>query len=74
MPPTTSFQIANIRFGSNAPLFLIAGPCVIETEAHATRMAECVGAVAAELGIPYIFKPLTTRPIAPPSPLSAAHN
>ena len=56
MPPTTSFYVADIRFGPNAPLFLIAGPCVIETEAHATSMAEKIGAVAAELGIPYIFK------------------
>src|ERR1700674_1904721 len=56
MPPTTSFNVANIHFGANAPLFLIAGPCVIETEAHATGMAERIGAVAAELGIPYIFK------------------
>src|SRR5271163_37967 len=56
MPPTTSFQIANIRFGLNAPLFLIAGPCVIESESHATAMAEKIGAIAAELNIPYIFK------------------
>ena len=42
--------------GAGAPLFLIAGPCVIESEAHATMMAERLGAIAAELGIPYIFK------------------
>src|SRR5271163_109457 len=56
MPQTTSFQLGNIRFGANAPLFLIAGPCVIESEAHATAMAEKLGAIAAELKIPYIFK------------------
>src|SRR5271166_272037 len=56
MPPTTSFQIANVRFGPNAPLFLIAGPCVIESESHAASMAEKIGAIAAELKIPYIFK------------------
>jgi 2-dehydro-3-deoxyphosphooctonate aldolase (KDO 8-P synthase) len=56
MPPASSFSIGNIRFGANAPLFLIAGPCVIESESHATGMAERLGAVAAELGIPYIFK------------------
>ena len=39
-----------------APLFLIAGPCVIESEGHALMMAEKLGAVAAELGVPYIFK------------------
>ncbi len=56
MPPSSSFSIGKIRFGANAPLFLIAGPCVIESEAHATSMAERLGAIAAELGIPYIFK------------------
>jgi 2-dehydro-3-deoxyphosphooctonate aldolase (KDO 8-P synthase) len=56
MPPSSSFSIGKIRFGANAPLFLIAGPCVIESEGHATSMAERLGAIAAELGIPYIFK------------------
>ena len=56
MPPSRSFSIGNIRFGANAPLFLIAGPCVIESEAHATSMAERLGAITAEFGIPYIFK------------------
>src|SRR5215471_12810614 len=38
------------------PLFLIAGPCVIESEAHARMMAERVARIAADAGIPYIFK------------------
>ncbi len=56
MPPSSSFSIANIEFGSNAPLFLIAGPCVIESESHASSMAEKIATIAAELKIPYIFK------------------
>jgi 2-dehydro-3-deoxyphosphooctonate aldolase (KDO 8-P synthase) len=46
-------------FGSLAiggPLFLIAGPCVIESEEHALRMAEAISAVARKVNIPYIFK------------------
>jgi 2-dehydro-3-deoxyphosphooctonate aldolase (KDO 8-P synthase) len=50
------FSIGKIRFGGGAPLFLIAGPCVIESEAHATMMAEKLAAAASELGVPYIFK------------------
>jgi 2-dehydro-3-deoxyphosphooctonate aldolase (KDO 8-P synthase) len=50
------FSIGKIRFGDRAPLFLIAGPCVIESETHALGMAERLGAIASELGIPYIFK------------------
>lgn len=36
--------------------FLIAGPCVIESEAHARMMAEHVAKIAADAGVPYIFK------------------
>jgi len=37
-------------------LFLIAGPCVLESEAHARMLAESVQRIAADLAIPYIFK------------------
>jgi 2-dehydro-3-deoxyphosphooctonate aldolase (KDO 8-P synthase) len=56
MATLQDFSLGNIHFGPGAPLFLIAGPCVIESEAHATGMAEKLGAIAAELGVPYIFK------------------
>lgn len=56
MGSSRTFEIGKIRFSDNAPLFLIAGPCVIESEAHATSMAEQVGAIAGDLGVPYIFK------------------
>jgi 2-dehydro-3-deoxyphosphooctonate aldolase (KDO 8-P synthase) len=51
-----SYSVGKIKFGAGAPLFLIAGPCVIEGEAHAMMMAEKLGAIAGELGVPYIFK------------------
>jgi len=38
------------------PLFLIAGPCVIESESHALKMAESISGVCRALGMPYIFK------------------
>jgi 2-dehydro-3-deoxyphosphooctonate aldolase (KDO 8-P synthase) len=44
------------RAPGSDPLFLIAGPCVIESEAHARMMAERVAKVAAEVGVPYILK------------------
>jgi 2-dehydro-3-deoxyphosphooctonate aldolase (KDO 8-P synthase) len=46
----------NIRIGGGGPLFLIAGPCVIETEEQAVAVARSVKAICARLGIPYIFK------------------
>lgn len=45
-----------VRIGGDAPLFLIAGPCVIESEAHAMETAERVAAIAAEAEVPLIFK------------------
>jgi 2-dehydro-3-deoxyphosphooctonate aldolase (KDO 8-P synthase) len=38
------------------PLVLIAGPCVIESEAHAVDLARAVKEIAARAGTPYIFK------------------
>jgi 2-dehydro-3-deoxyphosphooctonate aldolase (KDO 8-P synthase) len=48
-------QIGDIRIGSG-DLFLIAGPCVIESEEHAMRMAEIIKGVARSLDFPFIFK------------------
>src|SRR5882724_5151781 len=45
-----------LRLGNRHPLFLIAGPCVIESESHARGLAEKVARIAAEVQIPYIFK------------------
>jgi 2-dehydro-3-deoxyphosphooctonate aldolase (KDO 8-P synthase) len=53
---SASFSVGKIAFGPKAPLFLIAGPCVIESEAHATTMAERLAEIAGELGVPLIFK------------------
>lgn len=52
---TTSFQVGDIHIGSG-DLFLIAGPCVIESEEHAIRMAEIIKGVARSLAFPFIFK------------------
>jgi len=37
-------------------LFLIAGPCVIESEHHVRTMAESIQRITSDLGVPYIFK------------------
>jgi 2-dehydro-3-deoxyphosphooctonate aldolase (KDO 8-P synthase) len=50
------FSIGDISLGTGAPLFLIAGPCVIESEAHAMTMAERLAKVACALKVPLIFK------------------
>jgi 2-dehydro-3-deoxyphosphooctonate aldolase (KDO 8-P synthase) len=50
-----SFQVGDVRIGSGN-LFLIAGPCVIESEDHALRIAEIVKGVTRSLNVPFIFK------------------
>ena len=51
----STFQVGDVRIGSG-DLFLIAGPCVIESEEHAIRMAEIIKGVARSLEFPLIFK------------------
>ena len=48
------FDLNGLPIGSG--FFLIAGPCVIESEGHALKMAETIGAVARKLKLPWIFK------------------
>ncbi len=50
-----SFEIGPVHVGAGQ-LFLIAGPCVIESEAHVRTMADALQRITADLGIPYIFK------------------
>src|ERR1700753_146854 len=50
-----SFEIGPVRVG-NGKLFLIAGPCVIESETHVRTMAEAIQRITSDLGVPYIFK------------------
>ena len=52
---TTSFKVGDVRIGAGN-LFLIAGPCVIESEDHAIRMAEIIKGVTRSLDFPFIFK------------------
>jgi 2-dehydro-3-deoxyphosphooctonate aldolase (KDO 8-P synthase) len=49
------FQVGNAVIGGGN-LFLIAGPCVIESEDHAIRMAEIIKGVTRSLNFPFIFK------------------
>jgi 2-dehydro-3-deoxyphosphooctonate aldolase (KDO 8-P synthase) len=49
-------MIAFEDFRDSARLVLIAGPCVIESEDHAGRMADAISKIAAEAALPYVFK------------------
>jgi len=56
MTGLSQFSVGGVALGGDAPMFLIAGPCVIETESHAMAMAEQLAAACRELGVPLIFK------------------
>jgi 2-dehydro-3-deoxyphosphooctonate aldolase (KDO 8-P synthase) len=49
------FKVGNVEIGGGA-LFLIAGPCLVESESHALKMADAISSIAQRVGIPYIFK------------------
>jgi 2-dehydro-3-deoxyphosphooctonate aldolase (KDO 8-P synthase) len=56
MTNTKDIALGSLRLGTGNPLFLIAGPCVIESETRARKMAESVAEIARDAGVPYIFK------------------
>src|ERR1700730_2017692 len=56
MHPAREISIGNFRIGGNEPWVLIAGPCVIESEAHAFMMAERLAEIAARAKMPFVFK------------------
>ena len=50
-----SFDVGPVPVG-RGQLFLIAGPCVIESETHGRTLADAIQKIAADLKIPYLFK------------------
>jgi 2-dehydro-3-deoxyphosphooctonate aldolase (KDO 8-P synthase) len=49
------FKVKDVELGAGE-LFLIAGPCLVESQAHALKMADAIQKAARHAAIPYIFK------------------
>ena len=49
-------SVGNVVFGNALPFVLIAGPCQIESRAHAFEMAAAIGEICADLDIPWVYK------------------
>jgi 2-dehydro-3-deoxyphosphooctonate aldolase (KDO 8-P synthase) len=49
-------SLGSVPLGGGAPLVLIAGPCVIESEAHALETASALKSIAQRTGVPLVFK------------------
>jgi 2-dehydro-3-deoxyphosphooctonate aldolase (KDO 8-P synthase) len=54
-PHPQPFPLGPVTIGA-PQLFLIAGPCVLESEPHARTLADAIQRITSDLGIPYIFK------------------
>jgi 2-dehydro-3-deoxyphosphooctonate aldolase (KDO 8-P synthase) len=54
--PSAVVAVGQARFGNNLPLTLIAGPCALESRAHALEMAQALKEIAARLGIGLVYK------------------
>ena len=56
MQISREIPIGGVRAGGNQPLFLIAGPCVIESEGHALMIAEKLAEITTRANVPFVFK------------------
>ena len=54
--PHSVVAVGNARFGNKLPLALIAGPCALESRAHAFDMAGALKELTAKLGISFVYK------------------
>ncbi len=54
--PNPVVAVAKVRFGNALPLALIAGPCVLESRAHAFEMASALKDIAARRGVGFVYK------------------
>ena len=54
--PNSTVSIGAVRFGNALPLALIAGPCALESRAHALETAAALKEIAAKVGIGLVYK------------------
>jgi len=54
--PNSTVTIGAVRFGNDVPVSLIAGPCALESKAHALEMASALKEIAARAGIGFVYK------------------
>lgn len=52
----STVAVGGVRFGNALPLVLIAGPCALESRAHAFEMATALKEIAARVGIGLVYK------------------
>jgi 2-dehydro-3-deoxyphosphooctonate aldolase (KDO 8-P synthase) len=55
-PPNPIVAVGKARFGNELPFALIAGPCALESRAHALEMASALKEMTGRLGIGFVYK------------------
>ena len=53
---TQTVRVRDVEIGNDRPLVLIAGPCQIESEAHAMEVADALRGMCRSIGLPLIYK------------------
>jgi len=54
--PNATVAVGSVRFGNELPLAVIAGPCALESKAHALEMAAALKEIAGRAGIGLVYK------------------
>jgi len=49
-------KVGSATFGNDLPFVLIAGPCQMESRAHALEVAAALKEIASEAGVPLVYK------------------
>jgi 2-dehydro-3-deoxyphosphooctonate aldolase (KDO 8-P synthase) len=56
LAPNAVVSAGSVRFGNDLPFALIAGPCALESRAHALEMASALKEITAKVGVGLVFK------------------
>ena len=56
LPPDKRVTVGAVSFANDAPLSVIAGPCQVESAAHARECAQALAEMCARLGVGFVFK------------------
>jgi len=54
--PNTTVTVGTAKFGNTLPLAVIAGPCALESRAHALEMAAALKEITGKLGLGFVYK------------------
>lgn len=56
LKPAREVRVGNVRFANDAPIAVLAGPCQMESRAHALEMAAALSEISKTLGIGLVYK------------------